>query len=175
MRLDDRVDDNTEKGDVGESASYVVGTGFGVVTGIVHAPDGLLYVSSISAGAVYRIGPADDVSGATPAPSATAATSDAPSGAVVEVTVGTDTGADLKFDPGDVTVPAGTDIRLAFENRSSVPHNLTFQGPISVATSTIVAPGASETLEFKAPDPGEYAFVCTLHPGMGGTLVVEAG
>jgi len=173
--LNDRVDDNTEKGDVGESAKYVVGTGFGVVTGIVHAPDGLLYVSSISAGAVYRIGPADTVGGASPTPSASAATSDAPSGATVEVTVGTDTGAELKFDPGEVRVRAGADIRLTFENRSSVPHNLTFQGPIKVATSTIVAPGTSETLEFKAPDPGEYAFVCTLHPGMGGTLVVEAG
>jgi plastocyanin len=173
--LSDHVDDNTEKGDVGESANYVVGTGFGVVTGIVHAPDGLLYVSSISAGAVYRIGPADIAGGASPAPSATHATSDAPSGAAVEVTVGTDTGAELKFDPGQVTVQAGADIRLTFENRSSVPHNLTFQVPINVATSTIVAPGTSETLEFKAPDPGEYPFVCTLHPGMGGTLVVEAG
>ena len=63
----------------------------------------------------------------------------------------------------------------SFENRSSVPHNLTFQGPINVATSTIVGPGTSETLKLKAPDAGEYAFVCTLHPGMGGTLVVEAG
>jgi plastocyanin len=171
--LNDRVDDNTEKGDVGESAKYVVGTGFGVVTGIVHAPDGLLYVSSISAGAVYRIGPADTVGAATPAP--TAAASDSPSGATVEVTVGTDNGAELKFDPGEVTVRAGASVRLTFENRSTVPHNLTFQGPITVATSTVVAPGASETLEFKSPDPGEYPFVCTLHPGMGGTLVVEAG
>ena len=119
--LNDRVDDNTEKGDVGESAKYVVGTGFGVVTGIVHAPDGLLYVSSISAGAVYRIGPADTVGGASPAPSASAATSDAPSGATVEVTVGTDTGAELKFDPAEVTVRAGADVRLTFENRSVSP------------------------------------------------------
>ena len=89
--------------------------------------------------------------------------------------MGTDTGAELKFDPAEVTVQAGADVRLTFENRSTVPHNLTFQGPINVATSTIVAPGTSETLEFKAPDAGEYAFVCTLHPGMGGTLVVEAG
>ncbi len=173
--LSDRVDDNTEKGDVGESAKYVVGTGFGVVTGIVHAPDGLLYVSSISAGAVYRIGPAEIVGGASPAPSASAAPSTAPSGAIVEVTVGTDTGAALKFDPAEVTVRAGADVRLTFENRSTVPHNLTFQGPPSVATATVVAAGASETLEFKAPDAGEYAFVCTLHPGMSGTLVVEAG
>jgi glucose/arabinose dehydrogenase/plastocyanin len=173
--LSDRVDDNTEKGDVGESAKYIVGTGFGVVTGIVPAPDGLLYVSSISAGAVYRIGPADTLGGASPAPSASAAPSTAPSGAVVEVTVGTDTDAELKFDPAEVTVQAGADARLTFENRSTVPHNLTFQGPPSVATATVVAAGASETLEFKAPDAGEYPFVCTLHPGMGGTLVVAAG
>ena len=173
--LSDRVDDNSEKGDVGESAKYVVGTGFGVVTGIVHAPDGLLYVSSISAGAVYRIGPAETVGGASPAPTASTAPSTAPSGAIVEVIVGTDTGAELKFDPAEVSVRAGADVRLTFENRSTVPHNLTFQGPPSVATATVVAAGASETLEFKAPDAGEYPFVCTLHPGMGGTLVVQAG
>ena len=173
--LSDRVDDNSEKGDVGESAKYVVGTGFGVVTGIVHAPDGLLYVSSISAGAVYRVGPAETVGGASPAPTASTAPSTAPSGAIVEVIVGTDTGAELKFDPAEVSVQAGADVRLTFENRSTVPHNLTFQGPPSVATATVVAAGASETLEFKAPDAGEYPFVCTLHPGMGGTLVVQAG
>lgn len=172
--LSDLVDDNAEKGDVGESTEYVVGTGFGVVTGIVHAPDGLLYVSSISAGAVYRIGPAETVGGATPAP-ATSSPSDDPSGAVVEITVGTDTGAELKFEPGEVSVPAGADVRLTFENRSTVPHNLTFQGPPNVATATIVAAGALETLEFEAPDTGEYAFVCTLHPGMAGTLLVGGG
>jgi plastocyanin len=169
--LNDRVDDNTAKGDVGESSKYVVGTGFGVVTSIVHAPDGLLYVSSISAGSVYRIGPAGTV-GAHPSPVASGPTGAAPSGAAVEITIGTDTGADLKFDPAELTVQAGADVRVTFENRASVPHNLTFQAPINVATSTVVAPGTSETVEFKAPAAGEYAFVCTLHPGMGGKLIV---
>jgi len=108
--LSDRVDDNTEKGDVGESAKYLVGTGFGVVTGIVHAPDGLLYVSSISAGAVYRIGPAGIVGGPVPAPTASAPTGSAPSGVIVEVAIGTDTGAALTFEPGEVTAPAGADV-----------------------------------------------------------------
>ena len=89
--------------------------------------------------------------------------------------MGTDTGAELKFDPGEVSVQAGADVRLTFENRSTVPHNLTFQGPPSVATATVVAAGASEKLGFKAPDTGEYPFVCTLHPGMEGTLLVEGG
>jgi plastocyanin len=103
------------------------------------------------------------------------ATPSTPSGEPVEITVGTDTGAELKFDPAEVTIQAGTTVRATFENRSSVPHNLTFQAPINVATATVVEPGSSETVEFKAPDPGEYAFVCTLHPGMGGKLVVEGG
>ena len=178
--LSDSVDDNTAKGDVGESAGYVVGTGFGVVTGIVHAPDGLLYVSSISAGEVYRIGPADAVGGPaspapTPAASPSAAASGEPSAATVELAVGTDAGAELKFEPAEVTAPTGADVALTFENQSTVPHNLTFQAPINVATATIVAPGASETLEFTAPEAGEYPFVCTLHPGMDGTLIVDGG
>jgi plastocyanin len=172
--LDDRVDDNARKGDLGESADYVVGTGFGVVTDIGLGPDDLLYVASISNGAVYRVGPADQVGGeATPAPSGAAPTGGA-GGETVEVTIGTDTGAALQFDPSTASVPAGSTVRLLFENRStSVPHNLTFGEPINEATATIVDPGGSETLEFAAPEPGDYQFVCTLHPGMEGVLTVE--
>ena len=108
-------------------------------------------------------------------PRASGSASGEPSGETVEITVGTDTGAELKFDPAELTVKAGADVRVTFENRASVPHNLTFQAPINVATSTVVAPGTSETVQFKAPAAGEYPFVCTLHPGMGGKLIVEAG
>ncbi len=80
------------------------------------------------------------------------ATSSAPSGETVEITVGTDTGAELKFDPAEVTIPAGAMVRVTFENRSSVPHNLTIQAPINVATATVVEPGSSEAVEFQAPD-----------------------
>ena len=171
--LSDLVDDNEAKGDLGESAEYVVGTGFGVVTHIVPAPDGLLYVASLSAGAVYRIGPADQVGGGG-APAASApATSAAGGGDVVEITVGTDEGSELLFDPLEVSVPAGATVRLTFVNESTVPHNLTFGEPINAATATTVAPGEEETIEFVAPEAGEYEFVCTLHPGMEGTLIVE--
>ena len=175
--LADIVDDNTAKGDLGESADYVVGTGFGVVTDIGLSPNDFLYVSSISNGAVYRIGPADLVGGGeeTPAPSA-AAPSAGSGGEATQVTIGTDSGAALQFDPTTASVPAGATVRLTFENRStSVPHNLTFSGPINAKTATIVDPGASEPLEFSAPEPGDYEFVCTLHPGMEGVLTVEGG
>jgi plastocyanin len=108
-------------------------------------------------------------------PAASGPASSEPSGQTVEITVGTDTAAELKFDPAEVTVQAGADVRVTFENRASVPHNLTFQAPINVATSTVVAPGTSETVQFKAPAAGEYTFVCTLHPGMSGNLSVKPG
>jgi glucose/arabinose dehydrogenase/plastocyanin len=170
--LADGVDDNASKGDLGESAAYVAGSGFGVVTHIVPGPDGMLYVVSLSAGEVYRIGPADQVGGGGPA--ATAAPSGETGGEVVEITVGTDTGAANEFVPAEVSVPAGATVRLTFVNQSdSVPHNLTFGDPINAATAVTVQPGASETIEFVAPEAGEYTFVCTLHPGMEGVLVVE--
>jgi glucose/arabinose dehydrogenase len=55
--LADGVDDNESKGDLGESEQYVAGTGFGVVTAIHAAPNGLLYVTSLTNGALYRIAP----------------------------------------------------------------------------------------------------------------------
>lgn len=103
-------------------------------------------------------------------------TGTAQTGEAVEITVGTDTGTANEFDPVEVAVPAGATVQLTFENRSSsVAHNLTFGEPISAATSTTVQPGESETIEFTAPEAGEYGFECTLHPGMEGTLVVEEG
>ena len=171
----DGVDDNATKGDLGESADYVAGTGFGIVTHIVTGPDGLLYVVNLGGGEVYRIGPAGEVGGA--GASAAASASPATGGDVVEITVGTDTGTANEFDPIEVSVPAGANVRLVFENRSdTVPHNLTFGDPIDAATATTVPPGESETIEFTAPtEPGEYTFVCTLHPGMEGVLIVDEG
>ena len=172
--LADGVDDNAQKGDLGESADYAVGSGFGIVTHIVPAPDGLLYVVSLDSGNVYRVGPADEIGSGGPSESA-APTEGEAGGEVVEITVGTDAGTELLFDPTEVSVPAGATVRLTFVNESTVPHNLTFGEPINAATATIVDPGAEETIEFIAPEAGEYTYVCTLHPGMDGTLTVTEG
>lgn len=174
--LADGVDDNSQKGDLGESADYVVGTGFGVVTDIGLGPDELLYVSSISNNAVYRIGPADQVGGGetTPAPATAGPSGTASAGETVQLTIGTDAGSALDFDPATVSAPAGATLQVTFENDSAaLPHNLTFGEPINQATDTIVDPGGTDALEFPAPEPGDYQFVCTLHPGMEGTLTVE--
>ena len=179
--LGDGVDDNDSKGDVGESADYLVGTGFGIVTHIVRGPDDRLYVTSLSAGAVYRIGPATEVGsgggGGAGSPSASPGAS-APAGeggaGGASLTIGTDPGAALVFDPIEAAAPGGGEISIVFENRATVPHNLTFDDPIGAATATVVPAGASETITFAAPEPGSYDFVCTLHPGMDGVLTIEA-
>ena len=54
-KLDGRVDNNDYKFDEGQSKSLVAGKNFGVVTNIVTGPDGFLYVTSLSNGAVYMI------------------------------------------------------------------------------------------------------------------------
>ena len=92
----------------------------------------------------------------------------------MQVAIGTDPGTALEFDPTAVSAPAGATLQVTFENNSAaLPHNLTFGEPINQATETVVDPGGTDALEFPAPDPGDYQYVCTLHPGMEGTLTVE--
>jgi plastocyanin len=110
----------------------------------------------------------------TEAPASTGPSGTASTGETVQLTIGTDAGAALEFDPTTVSAPAGATLQITFENDSAaLPHNLTFGEPINQATEPVVEPGGSEFLEFPAPDPGSYQFVCTLHPGMEGTLTVE--
>jgi uncharacterized protein (TIGR03118 family) len=53
--LADKVDDNDYKFDEGESTSLIAGENFGIGTNIVTGPDGDLYVTSLTNGAVYKI------------------------------------------------------------------------------------------------------------------------
>src|SRR5919199_6855911 len=61
----------------------------------------------------------------------------------VTITIGTDTGADQKFEPNTAQAAPNTPVKLIFQNKStSLPHNLTFQQGISAKTGDSVAPGA---------------------------------
>ncbi len=53
--LQDRVADNSAKNDITESESLLVGRNFGVVTDIKTAPNGNLFVVSLSQGTVFEI------------------------------------------------------------------------------------------------------------------------
>jgi plastocyanin len=148
-----------------------------VATGIAM----LVLVAACSAGGdpagTWLYGPEFSPSpgSAAPSPAGTAGSASpaAPSGDPGQVRISTDTGSALQFDPETASVAGGGTVEVSFENLSTLPHNLTFQDPIDAATATVVDPGAGETISFEAPPPGDYAFVCTLHPGMDGTLTIE--
>jgi plastocyanin len=103
------------------------------------------------------------------------ACSAASGGEPVTVTIASAPGERLAFEPAETTVPSGGQIRIAFRNGSSLPHNLVFTGGLTNATRTIVEPGASDELLLGTPGPGTYPFACTIHVGMTGRLVVVAG
>jgi plastocyanin len=67
-----------------------------------------------------------------------------------------------------VTVAPGATVEV--QNTDSAPHNVTADGG-AFATENI---RQDETATFTAPTrPGRYAYSCTLHPEMTGTLIVE--
>ncbi|HYH92255.1 MAG TPA: cupredoxin domain-containing protein [Candidatus Saccharimonadales bacterium] len=92
--------------------------------------------------------------------------------APVRLTIATAPGETLAFEPAETTVQAGGPIAITFRNGSSLTHNLVFTGVLTGATRTIVEPDASDEVHLAHPAPGVYPFACTIHEGMGGTLVV---
>ena len=70
------------------------------------------------------------------------------------------------FGPATVTVTPGT--RVTWENRDPFPHTATAPGRFD---SRSIPAGGRYT--WTAREAGRYAYVCTLHPNMKGTIVVE--
>lgn len=96
-----------------------------------------------------------------PAPSAP------PGGAVI-------TAANTSFDRAQLTVPADREFPLLFENRESVPHNVSVVDATSGDpwfTGEIFGGMASRTYAVPAIPPGTYRFLCDVHPTMVGTLI----
>lgn len=83
------------------------------------------------------------------------------------------TGESTGFDPPTVTAPPDTVVALNFTNVSSLDHTLFFLDPMTVRSREFIRPGESERLVFRTPVSGSYDFVCTVHQGMRGTLIVR--
>jgi plastocyanin len=80
---------------------------------------------------------------------------------------------EFAFSPARLTAPADTRVSLTFANMSQAPHTLVLLPPIDSHSGTILEPGYTDRLDFTTPGPGEYRFVCNVHEGMAGLLVVE--
>ena len=72
----------------------------------------------------------------------------------------------MAFSPPSVTVRRGD--RVVWVNRDLVPHTATAG---KVFDSGVIAPGRSWTTIAKTP--GRHDYVCTLHPTMKASLLVE--
>ena len=73
------------------------------------------------------------------------------------------------------TVAAGQGDSLRFDNTDVASHNITSVGSPHFGTQGNISPGSSGNVYgVSSLAPGDYHFVCTLHPGMTGILHVGA-
>jgi len=85
-----------------------------------------------------------------------------PSGAVVIKMV------DIKFDPQDATAGVGQDV--CWINEDTIDHNAVAESGADFKSELY---GKGETFPAAIDSPGTVEYVCTVHPGMTGTLTVE--
>jgi len=78
---------------------------------------------------------------------------------------------EYKFQPGTVTIPAGTTV--TWVNRDMTAHTATHYS-FSDEPFDSGNMGANTTFSHTFRTPGAYSYLCMLHQGMTGTVVVEA-
>jgi plastocyanin len=96
----------------------------------------------------------DDDSAGAPAP---------PSGDVVTVAM-----EDLQFDPKAATVKVGQTVRWV--NEDTIDHDAVAREGADFKSELF---GKGESFEWKAEAAGTVRYVCTIHPGMEGTIEVR--
>lgn len=85
--------------------------------------------------------------------------------------------ANVQFNTEELTLPAGEETTLPFDNEDSAPHNFSIYEAESAEEDLFVgaevAGGSSADYQIPALPEGEYYFRCDLHPSMDGTVVAE--
>jgi len=73
----------------------------------------------------------------------------------------------LFFDVTTIHVPVRTPVTITYRNdHTGVPHNIHIRGT-GVDAKTPVKPGpANQTLTVTLPQPGDYPYICDIHPEM---------
>jgi plastocyanin len=98
-------------------------------------------------------------------------TASAPKGGVQEVVITTD--QSYRFKPSTITVHPGR-VRITLKHvGTGAPHDWSLEG-FPADNVALVSPGQTKTVDFVAPGPGTYKFVCTIHIAQGqtGSLIV---
>jgi plastocyanin len=133
---------------------FTLGTAF-IVAGVV------------ACGGESATTPSSSSGGATTpsASSASGGTAGVNLGAAAESVSATD---QLKFDPGSVSAHVGDIVK--WTNTGTVNHTVTFESNPSLSDVSLAAGG---TWEVKFDAAGTYAYRCTIHAGMTGTVTVS--
>jgi plastocyanin len=84
----------------------------------------------------------------------------------------------VAFEQTSVTAPAGTAFQVTFDNKDAgTPHNVAIHkdnpAGAEVFKGDIVTGPTIEVYDVPVLDAGTYAFVCSVHPNMTGTLTVQ--
>jgi plastocyanin len=103
------------------------------------------------------------VTAATTESAAAASTAAASTAAEVEVKID-----NFTFAPQRIVVKAGT--KVTWINEDDIPHTVMSSGKLFKSKTL----DTSDAFTFTFTTPGDYAYFCSLHPHMTGTIVVEA-
>lgn len=74
----------------------------------------------------------------------------------------------LEFSPKTITVKVGD--KVTWVNQESIDHNVVAESDPELKSELF---GEGGKYEYEATEAGTIEYVCTVHPGMDGTLVVE--
>ena len=112
----------------------------------------------------------------TPAPAPSPSPTPAPTpGRSVTINLSVD---NVAFDKSTITVPAGANVTVIFNNKQSIPHNLavykTKAATEAIFVGEVIQGPKTINYQFTAPaTPGTYFFRCDVHPSvMTGDLIV---
>ena len=111
----------------------------------------------------YLVPQAEEAAEAAPAPEAAA---------TVEMLAGSSIQGNPDYSPRDVSVAQGGTV--LWTNADDLAHTATTKDDLGETFDTgLVGAGESYALDTSGLGPGEYAYYCTVHPWMEGTLRVE--
>ncbi len=124
--------------------------------------------SSGSGGGVYGGGGGGGVTTVAAAPGTGAAATAAGGGATPAAGAGAVSIKGFAFNPGDVTVKAGT--KVTWTNNDSATHRIK-SGDGSFDSDDL---GNGATFDHTFGTAGKFAYICGIHPSMKGTITVTA-
>jgi plastocyanin len=73
----------------------------------------------------------------------------------------------MKFNPGVLTIAAGT--KVTWVNEDNSPHTVTDKGKVFRSAGL----DTKDSFSYTFASPGEFTYFCTIHPMMVGKIVVK--